>query len=80
MASTKSLPALYIVLRHWLQSEYPLGPSAAAFKLEAKTVLALKQTCRRLNAHDSWDWEVRDGGVRFRYFEALEEARYSGCL
>ena len=77
MASSSALPALDIVLQEWLQTKYPLGPSAAAFKSEAKTVFALKKTCRRLSQRDSSEWEMGDGGVCFSYFEALEEAKYA---
>ena len=72
-----SLPALEVILQHWLQTEYPFGPSAAAFKSEAQTVFALKKTCRRLSCHDSREWELGEDGVLFSYVEALEEARYA---
>ena len=59
MASSKSLQALGAVLQQCLQTEYPLPRLGATdFCCEAQTVLALKQTCRRLNAYDSSGWEM----------------------
>ena len=72
-----SLRDLDIVVQQWLQTECPFGPSADAFKTEAKTVFALKKTCRRLNANDPLEWDMQDGGVFFSYYEALEEAKYA---
>ena len=72
-----ALQALDVVVQRWLQTEYPFGPSAVAFKTEARTFFALKKTYRRLNAHDSLEWEMQDGGVLFSFYEALEEARYA---
>ena len=74
-----SLQALCGVVQQRLQTEYPFGPSAAAFKTEAKTFFALKKTCKRLNAHDSTEWEMGDGGVCFSYAEALQECRVIDC-
>ena len=71
------LQALDVVVQQWLQTEYPFGPSANAFKTEAKTVFALKKTCKRLNAHDSLEWEMGDCGVCFSYAEALEEVKFT---
>ena len=75
MACCKALPALDIVLLQWFQTEYNWGPSAADFRCEAKTVFALKKTCRRLHAHDSLEWELGECGVCFSFAEAVEEAR-----
>ena len=71
--------ALSVVLQHFLQVDYPFGPSAAALLTEAKTVLALKATCKRLSAHDAsgWLWGRDSGeGIRFCVAEAREEARF----
>ena len=69
--------ALDVVVQQWLQTEHPFGPSADAFKTEAKTAFALKKTCKRLIVHDSLQWELGEGGVLFSYYEALEEAKYA---
>ena len=71
-----ALQALDVVVQRWLQTEYPFGPSAVAFKTEARTLFALKKTCKRLNAHDSTEWELGEDGVCFCYAEALEEAKF----
>ena len=71
------MQALDVVVQQWLQTECPFGPSANAFKTEAKTVFALKKTCERLIVHDSLQWELGEGGVLFSYYEALEEAKYA---
>ena len=69
--------ALSVVLRHFLQTCYPLGPSAAELLTEAKTVLALKATCRRLTEHDASAWLWDEGGIRFCIAEAREEAKFA---
>ena len=39
----------------------------------------MKKTCELLNAHDSFQWELGEGGVLFSYYEALEEAKIANA-
>ena len=77
-----ALSALSVALQQFLQTNYPLGPSAAELLTEAKTVLALKATCRRLSEHDASAW-LRGGpdgeGIRFYIAEAREEAKFANA-
>ena len=69
--------ALSVVLQQFLQTEYPLGPSASALLTEAKTVLALKGSCKRLSEHDTSGWLWGSEGIRFCVAEAREEAKFN---
>ena len=74
--------ALSVALRQFFLSNYPLGPSAAELLTEARTVLALKATCKRLSEHDAsaWLWGRSEGeGVRFYIAEAREEAKFANA-
>lgn len=71
------MDALSTVLQHFLQTEYPLGPSAAELLTEARAVLALKASCKRLQEQDAARWLWDKEGIRFSIAEAREEARFA---